>query len=114
MGYNQGLVTCFNLLLVLFSKLFQTIDLDQVNSPSEGPTYAGLYLHRCNKEFKSVDNIDIDIHQKLVQLDIRLLTPVSEQLFSCLVFTTRWDIIKVRINIHDLSEGLKQILDNRL
>ena len=57
--------------------------------------FAEKFLNRCNKESKSDDEIDREIYSKLVELDIRLGTTASEQLYKCLYRTTRLDIIKV-------------------
>ena len=54
-----------------------------------------MFLRRCEKELKSNDEIDIEVYTKLVQLDENLGITASEQLFSCLKETTRWEIIKV-------------------
>ena len=57
--------------------------------------FANVYLWRCNKESKSDDKIDKEFYNELVELDTRLGTTASEQLFKCLEKTTRSDIIKV-------------------
>ena len=57
--------------------------------------FANLYLRRFEKESKSDNEIDIQVYDKLVQLDSKLGTTASEQLTCCLVYTTRSDIIKV-------------------
>ena len=57
--------------------------------------FAHVYLQRCEKESKSNDGIDKEVYAKLVELDTRLGTTASEQLFECLQKTTRSDIIKV-------------------
>ena len=57
--------------------------------------FAEVYLWRCHEESKSDDQIDKGIYTKCVELDTRLGTTVSEQLFGSLKYTTRWDIIKV-------------------
>ena len=81
-------------------KLFQVIDFNQVNEyetlrKKNWVGFAELFLNRCNKESKSDDEIDREIYSKLVELDIRLGTTASEQLYKCLYRTTRLDIIKV-------------------
>ena len=48
------------------------------------------------KKSDADDKIDIPLYTKLVKLDTKLGTKVSEQLFKCLCSTTRLDIIKVR------------------
>ena len=52
-------------------------------------------MRQCNDESKSNDEIDKDVYAKLVELDTRLGTTASDQLFKCLYRTTRSDIIKV-------------------
>ena len=57
--------------------------------------FASEYLERFDKESKSDREIDREIYSKLVQLDSRLGTKASDQLYKCLSHTTRSDIIKV-------------------
>jgi len=57
--------------------------------------FANVYLWRCNEELKSDDKIDEEVYSKLVELDKRLGTRSSEQLFHCLYYTLNLDIIKV-------------------
>ena len=57
--------------------------------------FAQVYLNQCSKESKSNDGIDKEVYSKLVELDTRLGTTASEQLFGSLCKTTRSDIIKV-------------------
>ena len=59
--------------------------------------FANVYLYRCNKESKTGGHMDVEVYSKLMELDARLGTKASEQLFDCLRRTTRWDIIKVKI-----------------
>ena len=42
--------------------------------------------------------IDIELFNRLVELDRKLGTSSSEQLFWCLTYTSRWEIIKVNVN----------------
>ena len=58
--------------------------------------FADLYLQsrKCDKRSHPNDVIDKEVYSKLVELDTRLGTTASEQLFCCLK-TTRSDIIKV-------------------
>ena len=62
---------------------------------TNGSPYAGLYLYRCYQESKSNDEIDIQLFTRLAELDSKLGTTASEQLFHILDKTTRLDIIKV-------------------
>ena len=54
--------------------------------------FANVYLRRCNKESKSNDEIDKEVYYKLVELDTRLGTTTTEQLFGCLYHTLNLDI----------------------
>jgi len=67
-------------------KIFQIIDFDKVNEykhlrKNDWVGFAHVYLWRCNKESKSDDQIDKEIYTKLVELDTRLGTTATEQLF---------------------------------
>ena len=64
-----------------------------------------MYLRRCNKESKSNDEIDKELYAELVKLDTRLGTRASEQLYKCLVRTTRSDIIKVRSLLNQMKDS---------
>ena len=59
--------------------------------------FAEVYLRQCTKESKTKNIPDIQVYNQLVKLDTRLGTTSSEQLFACLLFTTRLDIIKVKL-----------------
>ena len=60
--------------------------------------FADVYLDRCDAESDSNEIIDIHVYKKLVDLDTKLGTTVSDQLYRCLCHTTRSDIIKVKIH----------------
>ena len=60
-----------------------------------GAGYAHVYLNRCHKESKTEDGIDVEVYTKLVAIDSRIGTTASEQLYQCIRFTTRSDIIEV-------------------
>ena len=53
-------------------------------------------------ESKTEDKIDIQVYTKLVKLDSKIGTTASKQLFWCLRFTTRSDIIEVLIFVLNL------------
>ena len=59
--------------------------------------FACKYLSRCNEESKSNDEMNKEVYAKLVELDTRLGTKASKQLYDCLKNTTRSDMIKVGI-----------------
>ena len=69
-------------------------------------------MERCNKESKTGDKIDVEVYARLFELDTKLGTRSWEQLFWCLLLTTRWDIIKVEIKTR--NEVVNLILDDRL
>ena len=74
----------------------------EVLREKDGVGFAEVYLWRSNEESKSNDEIDKEVYSKLVELDTRLGTTASEQLFSCLHYSNRWDIIKVvHISFHE-------------
>ena len=73
--------------------------------------FAHVYLYCCNKQSESNEIIDPKAYKKLVALDTKLGTTVSDQLYRCLWNTTRSDIIKV--GIHYLNENYEIILDYR-
>ena len=57
--------------------------------------FAEKYLKQCNEESNSNDEINMEAYTKLVELDTRLGTSPSEQLYYCLKNTIRSDIIEV-------------------
>ena len=79
-------------------KLFKIIDLDEVNENKcvRKANYVGFghVYYRRYKESKPEDDIDEEVYSKIVELDTRLGTPPSKQLFMC-VFTLDLEIIKV-------------------
>ena len=64
--------------------------------------FADVYLQHCDEKSNSNEIFDIEVYKKLVELDTKLGTTASEQLYKCLQHTTRLDIMKV--GIHYLSE----------
>ena len=96
------------LLSRISNNLFQCIDFEKINEfdgnlKKEGYVgYAEVYLAHCkikarNTESKSDDEIDIEVFTRLAELDSKLGTTASKQLFQILTKTTRLDIIKVGI-----------------
>lgn len=57
--------------------------------------FANLYLKQFAEETKSYDELEVEIYEKLVELDSQLGTTASEQLKQCLEYTARYFIIKV-------------------
>ena len=80
--------------------MFKIIDFDNVNEyetlrNNNWAGFAEVYLGRCDEQSKSNDGIDKEIYTKLVELDTRLGTTVTEQLFGCVALTRNLDVIKV-------------------
>ena len=83
-------------------KIFKTIDFNQVNEFEDygnkgAPGFAVIYLNRCYGESKTDEEINIHVYTNLLELDARLGTTASEQLFYCVKYTQRLDLIKVQI-----------------
>ena len=57
--------------------------------------FAHTYLERCDKESKTENIADVQLYEKLVELDTRLGTTATEQLFGCVHNSLRLDLIKV-------------------
>ena len=69
-------------------------DHDWLKKDSGGVNgYAGWYLRKCVS--KKTNEADATVYQRLVDIDTKLGTEFSVQLYLCLLWTTRWDIIKV-------------------
>ena len=67
--------------------------------------YAEYYLRYCWNDSKLINEADVKVYQRLVDIDTTLGTGLSRQLLRCLCWTTRWDIIKVLkfLQIKDLK-----------
>ena len=57
--------------------------------------YADYYLVKCWNDSKKINEADASVYRQLVGIDETLGTDASTQLFCCLAWTARWDIIKV-------------------
>ena len=57
--------------------------------------YADYYLVRSWNQSKLINEADVEVYERLVDIDKVLGTELSLLLWSCLSWTTRWDIIKV-------------------
>ena len=69
-------------------------------------------MDRCKTESKAGDVFDIRVYSKLLELDVKLGIAASDQLFGCLLNTTRSDIIKVASFVWiDDFKFLFQIID---
>ena len=83
--------------------IIKTIDFDQVDQYGEYERmrkdgwvgFAHLYLHQCKEESESGEKNDIQVYSDLVNLDSRLGTTATEQLFMSLCYSLSLDLIKV-------------------
>ena len=57
--------------------------------------FAEVYLQRYNRKLTPDHKIDIQMYSELVQLDSKLGTSVTDQLFKCLSYSLRLELIKV-------------------
>jgi len=71
----------------------QTLDNLSVTHKIQG--YADYYLAKCWNGSKMTNEAGVAIYLQLVEIDSVLGTPLSRQLWACLLWTTRSDIIKV-------------------
>ena len=57
--------------------------------------YANYYLRRCYDESELVNKADTTIYRQLLDIDSQLGTRQAEQLFECVFYSVRMDLIKV-------------------
>ena len=57
--------------------------------------YANYYLQQCWDESELKNQADATIYKQLLEIDSKLGTTQSEQLFECVYNTLRMDLIKV-------------------
>ena len=71
-------------------------DYNWILNETEDNGYADFYLTRCWNDSIKINEADATVYQRLVDIDTVLGTSLSLQLASCIFWTTRWDIIKVK------------------
>ena len=59
--------------------------------------YAHIFVQNCWNDSIRRNEADESVFRELVDIDLELGTSASEQLFWCLCWTTRLDIINVRM-----------------
>ena len=62
------------------------------------PGYVGFahyYLQKCDDESELISKADIEIYKNLLEIDAKLGTTSTEQLFWCVFYSVRMDIMKV-------------------
>ena len=57
--------------------------------------YAHYYLNACWNESELKNKADIEIYKQVLDIDAKLGTSQSEQLFECVTCSVRIDLIKV-------------------
>ena len=57
--------------------------------------FADAYLRLCEEKLKSDNEIDVQAYSKLVELDSKLGTKAAEQLFMCVFYSPRLNLVKV-------------------
>ena len=57
--------------------------------------YADYYLQKCWNESELKNKPDVTIYKQLLEIDSKLGTTQSEQLFWCLAYSPRKDLIEV-------------------
>ena len=57
--------------------------------------FAHYYLQKCYDESELKNKADISIYKQLLEIDSQLGTTQTEQLFECVFWTVRIDLIKV-------------------
>ena len=57
--------------------------------------YAEYYLNECWDESELKNKADVTIYKQLLEIDAKLGTTQSEQLFECVFHSLRIDLIKV-------------------
>ena len=57
--------------------------------------YANYYLRECWNESELKNKADVAVYKQLLEIDSKLGTTQSEQLFECVFYSLRMDLIKV-------------------
>ena len=70
-------------------------DYDWIKKEADCEGYAEYYLKKCQIDSKVTNEADATVYQKLINIDTVLGTDASQQLYGCVYWTDRWDIIKV-------------------
>ena len=57
--------------------------------------YANYYLEECRDKSELKNKADVTIYKQLLEIDSKLGTTQTEQLFECVFYSLRMDLIKV-------------------
>ena len=80
-------------------KIIQEINIDQVDLDKVRELgyvgYANYYLQKCWDKSEFKNKADVAVYKQLLEIDSKLGTTQSEQLFECVFNTVRMDLIMV-------------------
>ena len=80
-------------------KLFESLGIDMYDydelREDDFVGYAEYYLQESWDETELTNNADVTIYKQLLEIDAKLGTTQSEQLFWCVFHSLRMDLIKV-------------------
>ena len=72
-------------------------DYDEIREDG-GVGYAHFYLDECWNESELKNKADVTIYKQLLEIDAKLGTTQTEQLYWCLRYSPRKDLIEVSIS----------------
>ena len=70
-------------------------EYDELRELDKNVGYAEYYLEKCWNESKLKNRADVTIYKQLLEIDSKLGTTQTEQLFECVFDSVRLDLIKV-------------------
>jgi len=105
------LTQCGKLLRDAGIDFYMSWDYDWITKDIRLAGYAEYYLSECENESTMINEADASIYRQLSEIDTALGTTAGTQLYRCLFWTTRWDIIKT-INFEQVTEYEKLREDN--
>ena len=68
---------------------------DVLREKRGGVGYASFYLKQCYDESQLANKADVTIYRQLLEIDLKLGTTQTEQLFQCVKLSLRMDLIEV-------------------
>ena len=73
--------------------------------------FAHYYLQKCWRNDDLANKADVDVYKQLLDIDAELGTSETEQLFQCVSWTFRIDLIQVWIQFERIELGLFTIFE---
>ena len=70
-------------------------EYDELRGELDYVGYAHYYLQECWDKSELINKADVTIYKQLLEIDSKLGTTPSEQLFWCVNYSLRVDLIKV-------------------